>query len=151
MTFVFVYGTLAPGQPRWPALQQYTLAAPPFGDYLCCYRDSIGATLYDTGYGWPAAVIDDHMGNLVPGFSVELDRRHEEEALLTLDRIEGSPHLFERRTVRTDANIQAWVYHWPHPTAGFTKIASWHNGTINATTCVIESVTGIQDGTENAR
>lgn len=111
MTTCFVYGTLKPGECRWLAIADY-VASPVF-------PDSIDGTLYDTGYGWPAAVVGDE--GMVPGYTVPIL----DEALDILDQIEGVPSLFERHLVQTHGGLWAWVYHWPHDTEGMERIKSW--------------------------
>ena len=69
---VFVYGTLQPGQPRWPLLA-------PFGIQIGSLARARGA-LFDTGYGWPAAVFDADATEEVPGVVVAIHAEMLEEA-----------------------------------------------------------------------
>jgi gamma-glutamylcyclotransferase (GGCT)/AIG2-like uncharacterized protein YtfP len=139
---LFVYGTLMPGQGRWPLLAPLVTSAEP-------EPASAAGRLYRTPYGWPAAVLDytldppmldgtaqddtglrrtvlDRTGpaaGVVPGVVVTL--REPRRALPVLDEIEGTgTGLFERRLVATSAG-RCWAYHWPRPTAGFEPVASW--------------------------
>jgi len=117
MSKCFVYGTLKPGDVNWSALAPYCSGKP--------IPDTIRGTLYDTGWSWPAAVVDENAERQIPGFTVHLCRDMEEEALEVLDRIEGTPTLFERSTTTTGNGNDVWVYHWPHETIGFDQIEAW--------------------------
>lgn len=113
---LFVYGTLMPGHGRWPALAPWVEGAP--------RPDSITGALYDTGYGWPAAVIGP--GEAIPGVTVALDAQSLPAALSTLDEIEGTRHgLFSRVRLITANGVAAWGYHWEGGTTGFTAINRW--------------------------
>ena len=119
-TQVFVYGTLMPGQGRWRALAGYADPdRPPI-------QAQTWGLLYDTGWGWPAAVLGRGMGGrLIPGFVVALDPRRGHQSLAELDEIEGVAHeLFHRIRVSAGASI-CWAYHWPGHTDGFVAIESW--------------------------
>jgi gamma-glutamylcyclotransferase (GGCT)/AIG2-like uncharacterized protein YtfP len=118
-TRIFVYGTLKPGQSRWPILQPFTNRAG---------IDSAGWTqgqLFDTGYGWPAAVFDSAVADRVPGVAVTISPESISHALATLDAAEGVVvGLFRRILVNVNGR-PCWAYHWPGPTTGFNRIASW--------------------------
>lgn len=113
---VFVYGTLKPGQPRWPALAPFAGA----------HTDgSAAGVLFDSGYGWPAAVFGARGGGHVLGVVVTLRAESIEEALARLDDIEGvAGGLFRRDIVDVDGQ-PCWAYHWPGSTAGFRRIERW--------------------------
>ena len=113
---LFVYGTLMPGRGRWPALAPWAIgrSAP----------DSVTGQLFDTGYGWPAAVIG--QGNPIPGFKIALSPHALPEALDALDEIEGTHHgLFRRVSAMTESGARAWLYEWLGPTDGFVPIDYW--------------------------
>lgn len=113
---VFVYGTLMPGRSRWPALARWTDAGPAV--------DSVAGELFDTGRGWPAAVLG--QGRPIPGFTVALQEHSLAEALDALDEIEGTSHgLFRRVSAVTGNGVEVWVYEWPGPTEQFVAIDSW--------------------------
>ena len=113
---VFVYGTLKPGHVRWPALA-------PFGGASAA--GWAAGLLFDSGYGWPAAVFDPEATARVPGVVVSLRPDSLDEALATLDDIEGvAGGLFERIVIEVD-DQPCWAYHWPGSTAGFRRIARW--------------------------
>ena len=117
---VFVYGTLQPGQPRWPLLA-------PFGiqiGSLACARGE----LFDTGYGWPAAVFDAGAATEVPGVVVAIRAELLEEALVALDEVEGvDGGLFQRVVIDVDGR-SCWAYHWPESTEAFRRIERWPRG-----------------------
>ena len=116
ITHLFVYGTLMPGQGRWPALAPWADGGPA--------PDTVAGELFDTGYGWPAAVIG--RGGPIPGFTVPLNVQSLPSALDALDEIEGTSHgLFRRVSAVTGSRIEAWVYEWPGPTEGFAPIGAW--------------------------
>lgn len=115
-THVFVYGTLQPGQSRWPALR-------PFGSAVS--TGSAAGLLFDPGYGWPAAVFHSKVIERVPGVVVALRPESVDEALATLDDIEGvAVGLFERVVVDVGGQ-PCWAYHWPGSASGYRRITRW--------------------------
>lgn len=116
---VFVYGTLRPGQPRWPALARF--ATQPNATHAA----SAPGQLFNTGYGWPAAVFDEVSSDQVPGVVVRLHTESVDEALLTLDAIEGVDSGLFQRVIVTAGGHPCWSYHWPGPTEGFHRIPAW--------------------------
>ena len=113
---LFVYGTLMPGEARWPLLAPLMVPAEP-------ERAEAAGYLYRTPYGWPAAVFDPAASSAVPGLAVTL--QDPGRALAVLDEIEGtSAGLFHRRLIPTSAG-QCWAYHWPGQTSGFQAITQW--------------------------
>ena len=123
---LFVYGTLMPGEERWPRLAP--LAVPAEREHAERERaereraDAAGY-LYRTPYGWPAAVFDPAASSAVPGLVVTL--QDPGRALPVLDEIEGtSAGLFERRLITTRAGL-CWAYHWLGQTSGFQAIRQW--------------------------
>ncbi|MGH3463334.1 MAG: gamma-glutamylcyclotransferase, partial [Kribbellaceae bacterium] len=67
---MFVYGTLLPGQERWPLLEPYAVGSHPA---------SVTGQLYDTGRGYPCALFD--RPGSIPGAIVELDPAQLDAAL----------------------------------------------------------------------
>ena len=113
---LFVYGTLMPGRSRWPTLAPWAGGGPA--------PDSVAGQLFDTGYGWPAAVIGN--GGPIPGLTVPLTTQSLTAALDVLDEIEGTKHgLFGRISAVTENGIEAWVYEWPGKTERFVPINRW--------------------------
>jgi gamma-glutamylcyclotransferase (GGCT)/AIG2-like uncharacterized protein YtfP len=86
---LFVYGTLAPGQPAWPLLAPYVARRS---------ENAVPGCLYDTGRGYPGAVFGENPGaDMVHGWCCALVEPPQ-EALDALDDFEGGE--YERVTVR---------------------------------------------------
>jgi len=103
ITHLFVYGTLRPGQQRWPFLEPFVV------DEGC--DDSLAGALYDTGHGYPAAKFD--RDGVIHGrvYSLRVDRL--DECLQLLDEVEGAVQdLFRRVAVLTFDGIEAWAYEY---------------------------------------
>ncbi len=109
---MFVYGTLMPGHPRWPALAPYATSWEPA---------TARGYLWDTGRGYPAIRFDDH-GDPVPGVLVALAVQRATAALATLDRIEGEGVLYRRVEVVTSGG-SAVGYEWLGPTEDLVRLA----------------------------
>ena len=74
ITHLFVYGTLRPGQERWPFLAPFVTDDG--------YDDAAVGALYDTGNGYPAARFD-HAGTIHGRvYPLHLDRLDEARAAL---------------------------------------------------------------------
>jgi gamma-glutamylcyclotransferase (GGCT)/AIG2-like uncharacterized protein YtfP len=113
---IFVYGTLMPGQWGWHALAPWADGDPT--------PDSATGELFDTGYGWPAAVIGS--GGSIPGFTVPLKVHSVSRALDALDEIEGTKQgLFTRTSTITGEHVRTWIYDWAGPTERFAPIDYW--------------------------
>lgn len=119
MASVFVYGTLMPGQPRWPFLSEFVVAQP--------VPDSITGRLLDTGCGYPGLI--DGRGS-VHGWSVDLDPRRVTRALEVLDAIEGTEvGLYRRIRVRTRSGVDCWTYLYLDDSEGLRDLRGrWPNG-----------------------
>ena len=111
---LFVYGTLKPGQSRWPALA-------PFVDPLePVVAAEVDGQLWATPWDWPALTAG---SGTVRGVLVTLHPDRVEDALARLDAIEGvDTGLFERVTVKTRAGRVCSIYLWPKGTDGFTLL-----------------------------
>ena len=96
---VFVYGTLKPGQVRWPLLKQYAPA------YVA--RCEYPGYLYDCG-AYPAAVFTpDATDTHIVGYSVTFLAHQQEEILATLDKVEGVSYgLFVQKEI--DVSVYAY-------------------------------------------
>jgi gamma-glutamylcyclotransferase (GGCT)/AIG2-like uncharacterized protein YtfP len=93
---LFVYGTLAPGEPAWSQI------AP----YVSEHREAaVPGRLYDTGRGYPAAVFAGG-DSLVQGWCCTLA----DAPFAELDAFEGSE--YRRITVRCTDGTQAVAYDW---------------------------------------
>jgi gamma-glutamylcyclotransferase (GGCT)/AIG2-like uncharacterized protein YtfP len=77
ITHLFVYGTLRPGQQRWPFLEPFVTDE---GHY-----ESVVGTLYDTGHGYPAAKFDRSGTIFGRVYPLNLDRL--DEGLKLLDEV----------------------------------------------------------------
>lgn len=119
---VFVYGTLMPGQLRWPGLERFATGV---------QRATAWGRIWDTGLGYPAAVFDAG-GGTIPGFLVTLEPDLAAVAVDALDRIEGEGALFRRVTVRTSGG-QAISYEWLGSTDGLRPLPrGWPEGSATA-------------------
>jgi gamma-glutamylcyclotransferase (GGCT)/AIG2-like uncharacterized protein YtfP len=103
ISHLFVYGTLQPGDVRWPILASYVA-----GDGVA---DQVAGRVYDTGRGYPAAVFD-APGTIV-GRTYRLRADRLDEALAVLDEEESSvPGGYQRVVVTTAAGNRAWAYEY---------------------------------------
>lgn len=98
---LFVYGSLRPGQPAWPAI----------ADDVEVVADAwVAGALYDTGHGWPAAQLTAEpagtagtagTASQVHGVLVAVrDPAAAPTLLRRIDAYEGAPELFVRTTAR---------------------------------------------------
>ena len=118
-TRAFVYGTLKPGQSRWHILEPFAVRADADSSA------SAQGQLFDTGYGWPAAVFDSSLSEQVHGVVVTIKSEAINEALATLDAVEDvAGGLFRRILIEVDGQ-PCWAYNWPGPTDEFRRIARW--------------------------
>lgn len=102
-TSLFVYGTLLPGAQSWAVLEPFVVGAG--------IADSVRGDLFDTGLGYPAAVLDDHGANVVYGRVFQLTVPRRKEALLALDEFEDvADGLYQRVTITTVGGAQVWAY-----------------------------------------
>lgn len=116
---VFVYGTLQPGQCRWSILAPYVVQSDAQSEIAARGK------LYDTGYGWPAAVFDADAVEDVPGVVLALKPVSLDEAIATLDAVEGADSDLFRRIVVDIGGQRCWAYQWSGSTEGFRDIACW--------------------------
>jgi gamma-glutamylcyclotransferase (GGCT)/AIG2-like uncharacterized protein YtfP len=103
ITHLFVYGTLRPGQQRWPFLEPFVMDEG---------RDeSVVGTLYDTGNGYPAAKFDRPGKIFGRVYPLNIDRL--DVALTLLDEVEGAViDLFRRVAITTSTGLEAWAYEY---------------------------------------
>lgn len=113
---LFVYGTLMPGEPRWPELARYAVS---------WERVTAQGRMWDTGHGYPAVQFDVSGGRTppgsVPGVLVTLDPSRAAEAMERLDRIEGVGRLYRRVEVTTSLG-RASAYEWLGVVDGLTML-----------------------------
>jgi gamma-glutamylcyclotransferase (GGCT)/AIG2-like uncharacterized protein YtfP len=115
MDRLFVYGTLMPGEPLWPALAPFAVS---------WQVVSAAGLLWDTGRGYPAVRFLERGGE-VPGVLVILDPARSAEAVELLDEIEEEGRLYRRVEVVTSAG-PAFAYEWLGPTDGLRPLpAGW--------------------------
>ena len=73
-------------------------------------------------YGWPAAVFDADAAEEVPGVVVSIHAELLEEALASLDEVEGVDGGLFQRVVIDVGGLSCWAYHWPESTEAFHRI-----------------------------
>jgi gamma-glutamylcyclotransferase (GGCT)/AIG2-like uncharacterized protein YtfP len=101
--YVFVYGTLRPGDVRWHVLEPFTL-----DEGLV---DSVPGELFDTGLDYPAAVFGS--ASTIHGQTFALLESSLDRAIAVLDEVEdvvGGE--YTRVLVRTNRGIDAWAYQY---------------------------------------
>jgi gamma-glutamylcyclotransferase (GGCT)/AIG2-like uncharacterized protein YtfP len=100
---LFVYGTLQPGDERWPVLAPYADGPG--------VPDTVAGSVFDTGLGYPAAIFSEP--GTILGFVYTLRAESLDEGLAALDREESSvTGLFVRVVVTTGNGAQAWAYEY---------------------------------------
>ena len=103
ITHLFVYGTLRPGQQRWPFLAPFVVDEG--------VETSVVGTLYDTGHGYPAAKFGSD--GVIHGRVYPLNLDRVDECLVLLDEVEGAVQdLFRRVWVTTSTGVEAWAYEY---------------------------------------
>ena len=112
---VFVYGTLMPGEPRWPILSPLSSSR---------RTDRVAGRLIDTGYGYPG-LLEGH--GQVHGWVVDL--AEPDVALPMLDAIEGTTRgLYQRVLVTTGAGAVCWTYRYLQAKPGDCDLdGQWHS------------------------
>lgn len=114
ITHLFVYGTLRPGQQRWPFLAPFVIDEG--------RDDAASGALYDTGNDYPAARFD--RPGMIHGRVYSLHPDRLDEALQLLDEVEGAVvDLFRRVHITTSTGSEAWAYEYCGETH-FVEIAS---------------------------
>jgi gamma-glutamylcyclotransferase (GGCT)/AIG2-like uncharacterized protein YtfP len=92
---VFVYGTLRPGQRLYQVIRPHVIST---------QLDHIQGDLYFADSGWYPVAVDGE------GTITGLVLRIPKHVLSILDRVEGHPDLFERRTVTTASGTECEAY-----------------------------------------
>ncbi len=108
---LFVYGTLMPGQQRWPVLAPYAVS---------WARVTAPGELWDTGLGFPGVRFD-AAAPPVPGVLVVIAPELVPAALEMLDRVEDEGRLYRRVVVETSAG-PAYAYEWLGSTEGLRRL-----------------------------
>lgn len=102
--YLFVYGTLRPGEVRWQHLEPFVV-----GEGI---DTSVTGEVYDTGLGYPAARFGGEAH--IKGRVYRLTRL--DDALAHLDMVEGAVRgLYERVEVTTTSGHVAWAYECGDP------------------------------------
>ena len=103
ISHLFVYGTLQPGDVRWPLLAPYVA-----DDGV---PDTVAGRVYDTGRGYPAACFDEPGTILGRTYHWRTDRL--DEALAVIDEEESSVEGgYVRVAVTTASGRRAWAYEY---------------------------------------
>ena len=104
---VFVYGTLRPGDVRWHFLEPFVVGA--------SLPDTIAGRLYDTGEGYPAAILDHRAepGGTIVGETFALRTDSIEQCLVVLDAEEDTVGgRYRRIVVSTQQGVSVYVYEY---------------------------------------
>lgn len=98
---LFVYGTLQPGDVRWPILEPFVADEG--------VADTVAGQVYDTGLDYPAAIFGDTGTIAGRTYALRSDRR--DEALVVLDHVEDTvAGLYRRVSVTTGRGVDVWAY-----------------------------------------
>jgi gamma-glutamylcyclotransferase (GGCT)/AIG2-like uncharacterized protein YtfP len=102
---VFVYGTLRPGDVRWPLLRPFVVDEG--------WPDEVRGQLFDTGLDYPAAVFGTCHDAWVVGHTFTLLDHDVDHALAVLDDEEDTVlGLYRRVQVTTRRGVSAWAYEY---------------------------------------
>ncbi len=103
ISHLFVYGTLQPGDARWPILEPYVADSG--------VSDRVAGAVYDTGRDYPAAIFG--ADGTIVGRTYRLREELLDEALAVLDKEESSvPGGYRRVIVTTATGTKAWAYEY---------------------------------------
>ena len=75
-----------------------------------------------------AAVFGADAAEEVPGVVVSIHAEMLEEALASLDEVEGVDGGLFQRVVIDVGGLSCWAYHWPESTEAFHRIQRWPRG-----------------------
>lgn len=103
---VFIYGTLIPGQVRWPYMASYVAHNE---------ADNTPGLLYATPFGYPAARFDatGNLDRLIQGYTMTIHPHTLESCLAELDEIESAvTGLYHRVVIETGNGHHAWAYQY---------------------------------------
>ncbi len=99
--FLFVYGTLRPGDVRWPLLERYV------DDEGS--DDTTTGRVFDTGLDYPAAIFGGD--GQIRGRIYRLNAALLDEGLAALDEEEDTvAGLYRRVRITTGSGVEAWAY-----------------------------------------
>jgi gamma-glutamylcyclotransferase (GGCT)/AIG2-like uncharacterized protein YtfP len=109
---VFVYGTLMPGDCRWPLIAD---------DVVALRRAEVPGRLFDTGRDYPGARFE--LDGAIHGWVLELRSTSSEQTIERLDEIEGTVHGNYRRVeVTTVIGDRCWAYQIETSVAGLRDL-----------------------------
>ncbi len=103
---LFLYGTLMPGEERWPLLEPYVAGTEP---------DTTRGFLFETEFAYPAARFDgtNSIGDKIHGLVVTFDPDLIDECLEFIDEVEAAEAgLYHRVIVETGNGEKAWSYQY---------------------------------------
>jgi gamma-glutamylcyclotransferase (GGCT)/AIG2-like uncharacterized protein YtfP len=110
--WLFAYGTLMPGRLRWPLVA---------ADVVDRRPATIAGTLYDTGRGYPALVLDaGGDAGAVEGWLLGFADEHAAAVLAGLDEVEGPS--YGRARVTAADGTEAVTYRYLGSPAGFVRL-----------------------------
>lgn len=104
---LFVYGTLRPGDVRWPFLKPFVVDEG--------WPDMIEGRLFDTGLDYPAAIVNERAepGGTIVGRTYPLLASSIEQALAVLDAEEETvAGMYRRVVVTTGTRTTAFAYEY---------------------------------------
>ena len=107
ISHLFVYGTLRPGDVRWPLLEPFVVDEGRI--------DSAPGRLFDTGLDYPAAIFDERAGagGTIHGRTYALVESTRDRCLEVLDVEEDTVDgLYRRIAVTTSQGTRAWAYEY---------------------------------------
>ncbi len=109
ITYLFAYGTLLPGDERWPMLASFVVDEG--------WPDRVPGQLFDTGLGYPAARFDtrspapSRSSAMILGRTFALLQTSLDQALAVLDEEEETVEgYYHRIVVTTEGGHLAWAY-----------------------------------------
>jgi len=103
ISHLFVYGTLLPGDVRFPLLEPFIVDGG--------WPDRIAGELFDTGEDYPAAVLTAGASSMIVGNTFALLETSLVRSLEVLDDVEGVVDGDYRRVaITTESGVRAWVY-----------------------------------------
>lgn len=103
ISHLFVYGTLRPGDVRWPMLEPWVVDVG--------HDDTVSGRLFDTGLDYPAVILGP--GGTVVGRTYELRLQTIDRALRLIDDEEDTVlGLYRRVEVLTGRGLRAWTYQY---------------------------------------
>ncbi|MEZ5342048.1 MAG: gamma-glutamylcyclotransferase [Acidimicrobiales bacterium] len=110
--WAFMYGTMQPGHRYYPEIDGYVAETMPA---------TAPGFMFDSGYGYPAAVFDPDASESISGYLLRWLPESASEANQVIADIENN--LFRATRVETDQGISAIAYEWIGTTDDLTPVA----------------------------